>query len=237
MLDKELLRKYLDGQCTDEEKLHVNKYLASHQEEIPALEALLNSAWDKSRHNAVSEEETIKHLHRLRSRLYPQAGRVVPMQQGKRRYLRYAAAVAVLAILVPVLFWQKPSTRQVAANLTWDSIINKSTSSLHIVLPDNSTAWVSPNSTLHWNMQAVNQRLVRLQGEAFFDVTHHPDQPFIVQTGPIITRVLGTAFNIEAYEKEASLRISLVRGKVAVEKQLPGPLDPVAKKWGNAFAD
>ncbi len=50
--------------------------------------------------------------------------------------------------------------------------------------------------------------MVRLEGEAFFDVTHRPAAPFIVQTGNINTRVLGTAFNIEAYQKEASLRIS-----------------------------
>ncbi len=221
MLEKELLRKYLAGQCTEEEKLFVNRYLADHTEEIPALDALLESSWEKSRHALVPEEETMKHLQKLRSQLYPETAKAVSLRSRTFRYLGYAAA-AVAAILIPLFLMRAPKTDPLASYNPWDSVSNPGSTSIHIVLPDSSTAWVSPNSTLHWNMHGGNRRMVRLEGEAFFDVTHRPAAPFIVQTGNINTRVLGTAFNIEAYQKEASLRISLVRGKVAVEKQLAG---------------
>ena len=223
MLEKELLRKYLDGQCTEEEKRLVRKYLAADATRLPDVDALLHDSWQESKNTIVPEEETMRHLQKLRDQLYPEVNDVRPVRWHSLPYLYYAAAVVVAAIVIPFLLWHSPKQQQVAAVAVWDSITNSGSASLHIILPDSSTAWVSPNSTLRWNMHHHGQRMVQLDGEAFFDVTHRPGAPFIVQTGNINTRVLGTAFNIESYRNEPALRVSLVRGKVVVEKQLTAP--------------
>src|SRR5690606_12359908 len=60
-------------------------------------------------------------------------------------------------------------------------------------------------------------REVFLTGEAFFDIKHDPNHPFIVHTGHIITKVLGTAFNINAQKEEVTVTVS--RGLVEVGSQ------------------
>lgn len=59
-------------------------------------------------------------------------------------------------------------------------------------------------------------REVRVEGEAFFDVSHDPHHPFIVYSNNTITKVLGTSFNVKAYPENDYTSIALVRGKVAV---------------------
>jgi ferric-dicitrate binding protein FerR (iron transport regulator) len=55
-----------------------------------------------------------------------------------------------------------------------------------------------------------------MTGEAFFDVSHDAAKPFRVTSGNIVTRVLGTAFNITAYKNEKNINVLLVRGRVQV---------------------
>jgi ferric-dicitrate binding protein FerR (iron transport regulator) len=82
------------------------------------------------------------------------------------------------------------------------------------------------HSRLEFDPQHFNrtERLVKLSGEGFFEVVPSIVKgstgkkiPFIVETGSLRTRVLGTAFNIEAYAKESEVRVSLVHGRIALD--------------------
>lgn len=82
-----------------------------------------------------------------------------------------------------------------------------------IMLPDETKVWVNANSKLvfptYFNQK---ERRVKLEGEAYFEVSHHPEQPFIVESLGTETRVLGTNFNINAYDK--IVKTTLASGKV-----------------------
>lgn len=60
-------------------------------------------------------------------------------------------------------------------------------------------------------------REVTLSGEAFFDVAHYDDWPFIVKSKDVQTRVLGTSFNVSSYPEECCVKVALVEGKVEVK--------------------
>jgi ferric-dicitrate binding protein FerR (iron transport regulator) len=60
---------------------------------------------------------------------------------------------------------------------------------------------------------------VYLTGEAFFDVAHNKERPFMVHTGRFVTKVLGTAFNIRAYDTDPEVRVIVARGKVQVQNE------------------
>jgi ferric-dicitrate binding protein FerR (iron transport regulator) len=62
-------------------------------------------------------------------------------------------------------------------------------------------------------------REVYLTGEAFFDVAHNKERPFMVHTGRFVTKVLGTAFNIRAYDTDPEVRVIVARGKVQVQNE------------------
>jgi transmembrane sensor len=62
-------------------------------------------------------------------------------------------------------------------------------------------------------------RKVTLSGEAYFRVAHDTKKPFIVKTGKLSTRVVGTEFNVHAYHNESKMKVAVVQGRVRVNEQ------------------
>ncbi|MBE7179086.1 MAG: DUF4974 domain-containing protein, partial [Mucilaginibacter polytrichastri] len=58
----------------------------------------------------------------------------------------------------------------------------------------------------------------KLEGEAFFEVSRDPSRPFCILSSGLLTRVLGTSFNIESYRKSNAVVVTVATGHVAVEK-------------------
>ena len=89
-----------------------------------------------------------------------------------------------------------------------------------ISLPDGSQIRLNGSSQVSFNANFEKQaeRVVYLEGEAFFDVSENPDKPFVVYTRDIRTRVLGTSFNINAYKQNDNISIAVKTGKVEVKK-------------------
>ncbi|ULQ55449.1 FecR domain-containing protein [Flavihumibacter rivuli] len=86
------------------------------------------------------------------------------------------------------------------------------------VLPDGTRVWLNASSSLSYpNQFAGKERRVELTGEGYFEVVSDPARPFIVRTGEEETTVLGTRFNIRAYETGKQVT-SLVEGKVKLNK-------------------
>lgn len=91
---------------------------------------------------------------------------------------------------------------------------------LRVFLPDGSMVWLNSNTKLKYPKKfSKNVRMVELDGEAFFEVSKNPDKPFIVKSGTISTKALGTSFNIKSYSSENDIQVTLVAGKVLVESE------------------
>ncbi|HET6252812.1 MAG TPA: FecR domain-containing protein [Puia sp.] len=102
-----------------------------------------------------------------------------------------------------------------AAEMSWQTAENKKV----IHLPDGSMVILNRHSRVEYRaVGAMGMREVTLNGEAYFDVVHRPGQPFQVRTGRILTRVLGTAFNIKAYPAGKSIEVTVDHGEVQVLK-------------------
>lgn len=87
------------------------------------------------------------------------------------------------------------------------------------VLPDGTTVWLNAGSKLLYDSNfAGPTRDVKLEGEAYFDVTKNPLKPFIVHTGGINIKVLGTAFNVRSYPEDKTVETTLIRGLVQVTR-------------------
>lgn len=86
----------------------------------------------------------------------------------------------------------------------------------HLTLSDGSRVWLNAESKLTYPLIfGKSERKVRLEGEAYFEVEPGKGR-FVVEAGSMDVRVLGTAFNVNAYEDEATVRATLVHGKVEV---------------------
>lgn len=86
-----------------------------------------------------------------------------------------------------------------------------------IVLSDGSKVWLNSESQLEYPVFFIGkERRVKLSGEAYFEIAPDAEHPFIVETSGIRTKVLGTSFNIKAYEDENLINTTLFTGKVDV---------------------
>lgn len=87
-----------------------------------------------------------------------------------------------------------------------------------ITLPDGSSVWLNANSTLKYPSRFDgNERVVELEGEAYFDVSHQASLvPFLVKTDKQTVEVLGTEFNVSAYSDDPETQTTLVEGRVRV---------------------
>lgn len=84
-----------------------------------------------------------------------------------------------------------------------------------VVLSDGTTVWLNAASTLEYPDQfASDERRVKLVGEAFFQVAKDAKKPFRIEVENSLIEVLGTSFNVNAYQKE--INTSLVEGKVKI---------------------
>ena len=91
-----------------------------------------------------------------------------------------------------------------------------------LVLPDGSKVWLNSGSTLRFPTSFVgSERIVELKGEAYFDITKNSKMPFLVRTNNAMDiKVLGTQFNIMAYDDEKNINTTLIEGSVEVLKGL-----------------
>lgn len=94
--------------------------------------------------------------------------------------------------------------------------------SFKVVLCDGTEVWLNANTNFVYPTVFVgNERVVTLEGEAYFKVTKDPKRPFIVKTPNVQTRVLGTEFNIRSYTPEDT-HVVLINGKVEVSNAKGG---------------
>ena len=126
---------------------------------------------------------------------------------------RAVASVAAVALLISgFILW---SNSRPVKMMTVSAAYGKQ---LQIQLPDSSIMWLSAGSTIVYPEQfKSDRRLVELiSGDVFFDVKHNAKKPFIIKAKDVDVTVLGTSFEVNAFEKEKNATITVKTGKVGV---------------------
>lgn len=153
--------------------------------------------------------------------------KVVTINNERRNSRKIVRAVLAIAATITLFFAFK---NVFVTNKTAIPVITKETSieevnpimAYHgkqlIHLPDGSTILLNENSSIEYNQNSFDDktREVTLSGEAYFDIHRNEKKPFIVHTGKVQTKVLGTAFNINAYNSSNKIEVTVTRGKVQV---------------------
>ncbi|MDE1191461.1 MAG: FecR domain-containing protein [Arachidicoccus sp.] len=90
---------------------------------------------------------------------------------------------------------------------------------VHITLSDGSQVWLNAASSLSYPAVFTGkERAVTISGEGYFEVAHNPAMPFIITKGDETVKVLGTHFDIAAYDDERQFNVTLLQGSVEVGK-------------------
>ena len=234
-VNQDLINKFFENACSAEEADAVAKYFSMHKD---ALDKYLDkSEWD----NIPAEENfdsTVAQqtLVELKQQLFKNSpAKVIGFK--KSQLLRFAAAAAVVLIVVGAWFYQyqpgnSKSTVKEFSNtelkkIIADSLIhnnwqvknNNSKKPVRIPLNDGSVITLFKGSVVQYPQPFENgKREIILNGAALFNVAKNKQQPFIVYSGNLSTTALGTSFIVTAYnEGRDSINIKLFTGKVVIK--------------------
>jgi len=130
------------------------------------------------------------------------------------KWLRVAAMFVLPVITAVGMYFYRSPDETVPGQLV---VAVERGQKANITLPDGSKVWLNSQSRLTYSTNFnVRQRELQLDGEAYFEVAHNPNKPFIVRSNDISVRALGTAFGVKAYNEDMLISSILMIGKVLV---------------------
>lgn len=142
----------------------------------------------------------------------------IKSQKSRFTYLIKVASVLSFIIAFSGLFYFLVYQKADEPLQVVVEIMQKQTQSgqqLTVTLPDGSKVKLNSNSKISYPKNFFNNRWIKLEGEAFFNVVRDESNPFIVKTNSFQTEVLGTSFNVNAYSWSEN-KVSVFEGKVKV---------------------
>jgi transmembrane sensor len=218
-----LFQQFIDGTCTQQEYHELMDLLRENQHE-ETVRHMLQQVYQSTARSlkSVTYVDNNGHLQRAETAVQEEASTgVVRTLRSRYRKMVMAAAV-VLVLLTGAWLWSQRQPADTVATVPVAGAIHKITQRgelKYLLLPDSTQVWLNVDSKLEFpETFAEGTREVYLSGEAFFDVKHAANHPFLIHTGNVITKVLGTSFNIKAYPGQPDVVVSVKRGKVEVSK-------------------
>ena len=208
-LNQKIIKKYLDNQCSEGEQVLVEAWYKSFENNPDGISDL-------------SDDKREELIQRVRQNIDK---KIKPIQiYSPQRWVWYASGIAaMLLIFISLSFYFNPKSNNNIARIKsniplsdWAKYENSSAKILKISLPDGSMVWLQPKTQLSYNQSDRVYRQVNLRGEAFFEVKRDEARPFLIYSGKMTTKVLGTSFNVKAYPEAEKFEVSVVTGKVSV---------------------
>lgn len=215
----ELLR-YIKGEASDEEKRRVDTWLEADEEHEKIMLRTARIYYANLTMERIDSRDPLVAYKKVESRL------------GKRVRLSWVRKVSAIAACIVAIIGLSTLISHVKVNTEHGDpqIITLQANAgvrTRFNLPDGTIVYLNSGSVLSYPMfYDQKERRVCLSGEAYFKVAHNEEQPFLVSTSgdQYKVRVLGTEFNIQAYEDENVISTTLVKGSVNLE---------VRNKYGN----
>lgn len=204
-MDNKLLYRYLSGDCSDEDRIEVAKWIdesPDHLEEYLSLRKINDiSIWrledyELKQRNSKGSFTILKEVLKI-------------------------AAVVAISLLVYRIAFNREITGDIVAvadNYSGMQILNVPAGQrAEITLEDGTNIWLNAGSILKFPGRFDGDiREVELDGEGYFEVTSDSDSPFIVKTKNYDIKVTGTAFNLLAYSRSNKFETTLVEGSVEI---------------------
>lgn len=214
MNNNDVIIRYLSGNASEEERHYVEE-------------------WRRQIGNAEVFEEyekVWKASGNLKQTIFPDTERAwekfnaeVTLKSTKPFYTRPRAWIAAAAVLVPIMIFIVIANENTGKRFNSEgknpaqlvmNAVTANDSIVEYVLPDNSVVWLNKNSKLFVSENyGINERVVKMEGEAYFEVAKNEKLPFIIYAYNSITKVTGTEFNIKAY-KDKHVELKVHRGAV-----------------------
>jgi len=230
-VDKALIEKYLEGSCNDEELLRIHNFLKQEN-----AQDLFDEVWDERWASQIKTNigpENTGQMAAWKNTIHERINKELPIEEKtdipffkKTGIWKYAAVwmLIVFAGFFVIHLTKAPK----APVLAYIQKYNPNGRRTIITLPDSSQVYLGAGSKLSYAARfSGTTREIHLEGEAFFEVTKNPDKPFIIHTGNITTKVLGTSFKVIAFENKP-ITVLVSTGKVRVDRHVADQVESIA---------
>lgn len=202
-----IMSKYLSGTASTSEKQQLLDWL----EESEKNKKLFNQMKDIHLVSGIKHATYTHKKHQSWNKVDRKINRNNAVRFGN--VIKYAA-ILVLAMLIGAAI-TKLAENFIEANIEVARVEVPNGQMSKIILFDGTEVWLNSGSVIEYpNKFNEEERTVFIQGEAFFDVAKNEKIPFIVESKNMHVKVLGTSFNISAYENDQFTNLTLVEGKV-----------------------
>ncbi len=221
-MTKELFIKYLQGNCTEKE---VEQFLSRIREGAltSSGKGLVQEVWEgfepeagpveKIKYNRILDK--IHHEININQNSNQLKIKKAPAKKRILLIINRAAAILLLPVLALLLYTNLSDKGSYAENLNDLEVEAPAGARMHIKLGDGTMVWLNHGSKLKYPYRfGGKSRKVYLTGEAYFEVAHNKEAPFVVGTGRLEVKATGTAFNVSAYPDNDVVETTLVEGKV-----------------------
>lgn len=184
-----LLQKYVAGQCTTEEQLLVETWYRQYAE---------NSRADMEKLDIPAAQAAI--WQQLQQQTQPKV---------RRLHTAWKVAAGLLLLISAGLLLRRPQTK-------WKEVYADAMQQLS--LPDGSKVWLNAGSRLRYpaHFSGTAREVELVSGEACLTIANDPEHPFMIRSGDVKTKVLGTIFNVRSYQQLHFMQVTVQQGKVAV---------------------
>ena len=220
-----LLDLYVTGRITPDEHDELLELLSTHRyDDLLAasiqqdLESPQQQGADIPPHIA---EEIVRNIFTAEKH----TTRVLPINQSRSILKKMTVAASILIIAAAALYFLLPTAKTANSQYSFtalipDSMVTKTNTGSRpeiVKLSDGSLVTLQPGSILHYgHLFAADKREVFLEGEAFFRVSKNPGKPFLVYYNNIVTKVLGTSFNVNTNASTGNIEVAVKTGRVQV---------------------
>ncbi len=215
-----LFSKYFAGECNEKEIKKINNLTKRRKAYKKIFDRLKEDNEFIENYKKMKRVDVDKAWNKLSTRIETAGGdRIIQMTEKRNRkisrqsvtWVAMAASVLLIAGLLFTYRYFENSQKPGEGYLTAEA----NGTELPVVLPDGSKVTLNRNSKITYpEVFGTSQRSVSLTGEAFFEVVHNPDKPFVVNAGKARIKVLGTSFSINDRSGRNQVEVFVETGKV-----------------------
>ena len=208
------LQRVIDGIYTKEDIAVISKYL-KNMEDIELFDEISKSVWEESFEIKEPDFQQKEHYKKEASALLRKI-KYKRFSLPTKQIIRVAASMAI--VITVVLGIQEFQNRKELAQNEYIELNVKRGQTQQLTLADGTKLFLNAGSSLRYPAKfSGKNRTVELNGEAYFEVAPDANKPFIIHTGNMDVKVLGTTFNIKSYNEDDRAIVSVNSGKVQVD--------------------
>lgn len=207
----------LTDNADDKQKNHLNQWLDQSVENKKLFELIQNHWQGRTEEPVLINEEEVfdriwqKGIEKPNGRFT----KVIPT------LIKIAASFLLLFVFGYFIVVEKESSGHEQLEVVTNHLIikeNPAGQKSKLFLPDGTIVWLNAESSVQYLEEFTDtSRMVKLKGEAYFEVARDSIRPFIVQSEMVFTEAIGTSFNINSFAENRDIEVNLIAGKVKVK--------------------